>query len=78
MSGTRADLFGALAIFLTEVKGEVPSAQPWLRYEFADPALQSLSSGQKILLRIGPVHRKALMAKLVELRGLVARAPGTR
>lgn len=67
-----------IKIFLTEVKGEVPSAQPWLRYEFADPALQSLSSGQKMLLRTGPAHRKALMTKLAELRGLLARTPATR
>jgi len=63
---------------LTEVKGSVPSTQPWLRYEFADPALQSLSSGQRILLRVGPAHRAALKAKLAELRKLVARAPVSR
>jgi len=63
---------------LTEVKGSVPSTQPWLRYEFADPDLQSLSSGQRILLRVGPTHRQALKAKLAELRKLVARAPVSR
>ena len=63
---------------LTEVKGSVPSTQPWLRYEFADPGLQSLSSGQRILLRVGPAHRQALKAKLAELRKLLARAPVSR
>ncbi|MFI4929373.1 MAG: DUF3014 domain-containing protein [Burkholderiales bacterium] len=63
---------------LTEVKGSVPSTQPWLRYEYADPGLQSLSSGQRILLRVGPAHRQALKAKLVELRKLLARAPVSR
>lgn len=63
---------------LTEVKGSVPSTQPWLRYEFADPDLQSLSSGQRILLRVGPAHRAALKAKLAELRKLLARAPVSR
>jgi hypothetical protein len=63
---------------LTEVKGSVPSTQPWLRYEFADPELQSLSAGQRILLRVGPAHRQALKAKLVELRKLLARAPVSR
>jgi Protein of unknown function (DUF3014) len=67
-----------LRIHLTEVKGDVPSTTPWLRYEFADPALQSLSSGQKILLRVGSAHRKVLKAKLAELRSLVARAPTKR
>ncbi|MFO1220076.1 MAG: DUF3014 domain-containing protein [Burkholderiaceae bacterium] len=67
-----------LAITLLDIKGEVPSAQPWLRYEFADPALQSLSSGQKILLRVGSAHRATLKAKLRELRALISRAPLTR
>ena len=63
---------------LTEVKGSVPSTQPWLRYEFADTDLQSLSAGQRILLRVGPAHRQALKAKLIELRKLIARAPVSR
>ena len=63
---------------LTEVKGSVPSTQPWLRYEFADTDLQSLSAGQRILLRVGPTHRQALKAKLAEFRKLVARAPVSR
>jgi len=59
---------GAPLVQLTEVKGSVPSTQPWLRYEFADPQLQSLSSGQRMLLRVGPQHRQVLKAKLAELR----------
>jgi hypothetical protein len=63
---------------LTEVKGSVPSTQPWLRYEFADPELQSLSAGQRILLRVGTAHRQSLKAKLTELRALLTRAPASR
>jgi hypothetical protein len=59
---------GAPLVQLTEVKGSVPSTQPWLRYEFADPQLQSLSSGQRILLRVGSQHRQLLKAKLAEVR----------
>jgi DUF3014 family protein len=69
---------GAPLMQLAEVRGSVPSTQPWLRYEFADPALQSLSSGQRILLRVGPPHRQALKAKLSELRRLLARTPAAR
>lgn len=65
-------------IHFTEVKGSVPSAQPWQRYEFADPALQALSAGQKMLLRVGPAQRQVLKKKLAEMRGLLARAPTTR
>lgn len=57
---------------LTEVKGPLQPARPWLRYEFADPALESRSAGQKILLRVGPANARVLKAKLTELRALVA------
>lgn len=53
---------------LTEVKGPIASSRPWTRYEFADPGLQRLSAGQKMLLRMGPDNRKVLKAKLQELR----------
>ena len=65
---------GAPLVQLTKVKGSVPSTQPWLRYEFADPQLQSLSSGQRILLRVGPQHRQALKAKLAEVRTQIVAA----
>jgi hypothetical protein len=55
-------------VTLTEVKGTVPSTQPWTRYEYEDPALQRLTAGQKILLRVGPDNRKVLKAKLEQLR----------
>ncbi len=61
---------------LTEVKGPVPSLHPWTRYEYADPALESLSAGQKILVRMGPVNERRLKAKLTDFRKeLVQRAP---
>jgi hypothetical protein len=53
---------------LTEVRGPVKPERPWVRYEFADPALESLSSGQKLLLRMGPVNERRLKTKLRELR----------
>jgi hypothetical protein len=56
---------------LTEVKGPVPSTQPWVRYQFADPELESLAAGQKILLRMGPVNERRLKAKLLEIRAQI-------
>jgi len=38
------------------------------RYEFSDPALESLSTGQKLLLRVGPLQAERLKAKLRVLR----------
>jgi hypothetical protein len=61
------------ALKLVEVKGEVPSTRPWVRYEYADPQLEALSAGQKVLLRVGADHQRRLQAKLVDLRGRIAR-----
>lgn len=61
---------------LTEVKGPIASTRPWVRYEFVDPELESLSAGQKILVRVGPVNQRRLKAKLAEIRQeLVKRTP---
>ena len=57
-----------IAVQLTEVKGPIPSVRPWVRYEFADPALEALSSGQKIMLRVGSVNQNRLKARLSALR----------
>ncbi len=64
---------GPLAVRLTEVKGEVASTQPWTRYEFADPQLEALPSGSKMLLRMGPDNARKLKAKLREFRAAIAR-----
>lgn len=72
---------GPLQVRLVPVAGEVPSTRPWVRYEFADPALQSLSAGQKILVRVGPDNARRLKAVLADWRrrvatGDVAHKPG--
>lgn len=63
---------GPLLVELTEVKGEVTSTRPWVRYEFVDPQLQALSSGQKMLVRMGPENEKLLKVRLAEFRKRVA------
>ena len=63
---------GPVRVQLTEVKGEWSSARPWVRYEFADPQLQALSSGQKIMVRVGLVNERRLKTRLKALRALVA------
>jgi hypothetical protein len=50
--------------------------QPGVLYEFADPKLEKLSAGQKILLRVGRANELKLKAKLREIRQeLVSMAP---
>lgn len=55
-------------LLLPPIRGPVPSLQPWVRYQFADPELEALSAGQKILVRVGPVNQGRLKARLMELR----------
>jgi hypothetical protein len=57
---------------LTEVKGPIASARPWVRYQFADPELESLAAGQKILMRVGSVNERRLKTKLAEFRSELA------
>lgn len=42
--------------------------QPSVLYKYADPLLEKLSSGQKVLLRIGPDHRQKVMTILKTYR----------
>ena len=59
-----------------DVQEPVQLIQPRVLYEFADPKLEGLSVGQKILVRMGAENRVKLKAKLREIRdALVAKAP---
>jgi len=51
-----------------EVVGTIQLVQPKVFYEYADPALETLSAGQKILLRIGPANTAIVKSKLVKIR----------
>jgi hypothetical protein len=42
--------------------------QPSVVYKYEDPNLESLSSGQKLLIRMGPANSGAVKAKLREIR----------
>ena len=63
-----------LGVKLTEVKGSVAPTRPWVRYEFSDATLESLSSGQKMMLRAGPDNQARLKVKLREIRGQITGA----
>ena len=61
------------AVRLLEVQGPMPLTRPWLHYEFVDPQLESLSAGQKVMVRVGPVNERRLKARLVAIRAAIAR-----
>lgn len=63
---------GPLRLRLTRVQTDVPDPRPWLRYEFADPALEAMSSGHKIMVRMGPANEARAKAVLRELRRRLA------
>ncbi|HZQ62227.1 MAG TPA: DUF3014 domain-containing protein [Casimicrobiaceae bacterium] len=50
--------------------------QPKVLFQFADPELERLSAGQKMLIRMGPQNRAAVEQKLRELRRELAREDG--
>lgn len=54
-----------------DVTGPVELVRPNVLYEFADPELEKLSSGQKALLRLGPENAAVVKAKLREFRELI-------
>jgi hypothetical protein len=49
--------------------------RPHVLYEFADGELESLSSGQKLLIRMGSEHTAAVKRVLGDLRALITRGP---
>lgn len=50
------------------VRGKVELVQPKVFYHFADPALEELSAGQKIIIRTGPANAERIKVKLREFR----------
>ncbi|MDE2275368.1 MAG: DUF3014 domain-containing protein, partial [Burkholderiales bacterium] len=66
-----------LKVHRPAVEGAEPS-RPWLLYEFDDPALQRLSAGQRILLRMGPDYERRVKARLGEFRALLVAAEPPR
>ncbi len=54
------------------VPGPIELTRPHVFYEFADPSLESLSVGQKSLIRMGPEHAARLKSKLEALRAELA------
>jgi len=55
--------------------GPLALVRPKVMYQFADPALESLSAGQKMMVRMGPDNAYVVKARLRELRGLLTGAP---
>lgn len=58
-----------------EEKEPVRLVRPKVFYQFADPELEALPAGQKILIRMGAENSAKVKWKLREIRGELARQP---
>jgi hypothetical protein len=58
-----------------DVADPIALTQPNVQYEFADPKLESLAAGQKVLIRMGGDNAKVVKAKLRELRSALTAQP---
>lgn len=60
------------------VEEPVALVRPKVLYQFADPALEQCSSGQKTLLRMGRENAARVQAKLREIRTAIMALPATK
>jgi hypothetical protein len=58
-----------------DVPGPIQLTQPKVFYEYADPKLEGLTSGQKLLLRMGPANEAVMKARLREFRKAIVNRP---
>jgi hypothetical protein len=49
--------------------------RPKVFWEYADPALEQASAGEKLMVRIGPAHASSVREKLTVVRALLVAAP---
>lgn len=61
-----------------DVQGPVELVRPHVLYEYANPELEKLSSGQKALIRIGSENAAIVKQKLREFRDLITAPAGAR
>ena len=57
------------------IEEPVRLVRPHVLYRFADPDIEALSSGQKLLIRMGPANAGRMQEVLRQLRIRIARAP---
>jgi hypothetical protein len=58
-----------------DVQGPIVLVRPKVFYQFADPKLEALPAGQKLLIRMGPQNAAIIKAKLRALRAAITATP---
>lgn len=67
---------GPVRVKMVEVKSDTPMTKPWVHYEYADPQLEAMSAGQKMMVRAGLVNERRLKAKLKAFRAQLVAGAG--
>ena len=58
-----------------DVQGPIELVRPKVFYQFADPKLEALPAGQKVLIRMGPQNASIIKAKLQQFRAAITAQP---
>jgi hypothetical protein len=58
-----------------DVQGPIAVIRPKVFYQFADPKLEALPAGQKLLIRMGPQNAAIVKDKLQQLRAAITENP---
>jgi hypothetical protein len=58
-----------------DVQGPITLVRPKVFYQFADPSLEALPAGQKLLIRMGPQDASIIKAKLQQFRAAITARP---
>jgi len=58
-----------------DVPGPIYLVRPKVFYQFADPKLEALPAGQKLLIRMGPQNASVIKEKLQQFRAVITATP---
>ncbi|HXS20379.1 MAG TPA: DUF3014 domain-containing protein [Steroidobacteraceae bacterium] len=58
-----------------DVQGPITLVRPKVFYQFADPKLEALPAGQKVLIRMGPQNASVIKQKLQQFRAAITAQP---
>lgn len=58
-----------------DVQGPIDLVRPKVFYQFADPQLEALPAGQKLLIRMGPQNAAVIKQKLRQFRAVITAQP---
>jgi len=58
-----------------DVQGPIALVRPKVFYQFADPRLEALPAGQKLLIRMGPQNASLVKSKLQQFRAAITAQP---